>query len=90
MDIVIKRLGDADPLTLHVASSDTIETVQSSIQEHLGVDPSAQRLIFCKVPLQSDKTLEDYNIGIHWALGPGPIGPTHLLGPRARALSGSF
>ena len=28
------------------------------------------------------------SLGIHWAYGPGPIGPTHLLGPMAVILLG--
>ena len=63
MQILIKRLTDAEPLVLTVKLDATVGDVKSSVQETLGIPPREQQLVFKKSLLEeAAKPLEKYGV----------------------------
>jgi len=59
--IFIKTLtGKQFPI--RVEMQDTVLSVKVKVQDHEGIPPEQQRLIFSGQQLENDKTLADYNV----------------------------
>ncbi|CAI9726747.1 family [Octopus vulgaris] len=49
-------------ITIEVHTSDTIENVKAKIENHQGIPPDQQHLLYNGKELENDKTLFDYEI----------------------------
>ena len=61
MEIVVCVTLTGQRLTLDVMASDTVRKLKMKIQERINIPPPQQRLLFAGQPLDSWKTLSDYN-----------------------------
>ena len=61
MELFIKTLT-GKTITINVQPYYTIEQVKKEIEEHEGIHPEEQRLIYASKHLEDDRTLADYNI----------------------------
>jgi hypothetical protein len=61
MRIFFKNLAGGT-FSLELESTDTIESVKKAIKERQGIPVEAQRFAFGGKPLESDRTLQEYNI----------------------------
>lgn len=77
MEIVIAPASDST-FTLEVEPSDSIENLRTRIQDHEGLDPASQRLVYDGQRLQDGQTLSDYNIQAH-----DTVALVELVGGRA-------
>ena len=61
MQIIIKTLL-GKRIDMEVNPYDKIEKIKGDLESKVGFPPDQQRLIFCGVQLEDNKTLSDYNI----------------------------
>ncbi|KAL0215403.1 hypothetical protein P9112_007587 [Eukaryota sp. TZLM1-RC] len=61
-NIYVKIMVTGKTLKLNVRASDTVEHVKVFVQEHEGIPPCEQRLIFAGKQLEAKRTLRDCNI----------------------------
>ena len=62
MKIFVININNEKKITLNVEPSDTIEDAKMKIEEKEGIPPEQQILIFSKMQLENNKTLDDYKI----------------------------
>ena len=73
---------------LEVEPSDTIANVQTKVQDHEGIPPGRQRLVFAGRPLDGARTLEDYDIQRESTIGLILAGP--MSDPAADVVASAY
>jgi ubiquitin len=62
MKLFIKSITGEINITLEVDDGDTVESVKKKIQDHEGIPPDEQRLLFRAMYIEDGRKLNDYGM----------------------------